>query len=106
MLRRKKECRERAIGIAYEMNALQFERVEQGDEIPGLDDGRVIWSLRIIVRIVITPAVVEDAVMLGEWFYLSAPFSIVAEAAVDQDHWNAASALEVMKLYSIDSCDL
>ena len=42
MLRCKKERRERAIGIAYEMNTLQFERVEQSDEIPGLDDGRVI----------------------------------------------------------------
>ena len=44
--------------------------------------------------------------MLGEWFYLRVPFSIVAEATMNQDHWNAASALEVMKLHSIDGCDL
>ena len=44
--------------------------------------------------------------MLGEWFYLGAPFSIIAEAAMDQDHWNAGPALEVMKIHSIDGCDL
>lgn len=69
-------------------------------------EARVIWSLRIIVRIVITPAVVEDAIKLGEWFYLSAPFSIIAETAMDQDHWNAASVLEVIQPHFIDGCDL
>lgn len=88
------------------MNALQFERVKQSDQVHSLDDGGVIWSLRIIVRIVITPAVIEDAVMLGEWFYLCAPFSIVAEATMDQDHWNAAAALEVMQFHTIDGSDL
>ena len=88
------------------MNALQFERVEQSDEISRLDNGGVIWSLRIIVRIVITPAVVEDAVMLGEWFYLSAPFPIIAESAVDENNWDAAAFFHVMQLDIIDADDL
>jgi hypothetical protein len=43
--------------------------------------------------------------MLGKWFYLCAPFSIIAQPAMDQDHWNAGAALQVMKLYAIDGND-
>ena len=44
--------------------------------------------------------------MLGEWFYLSAPFSIVAESAVDENNWDAAAFFHVMQLDIIDADDL
>ena len=86
MLRRKKERREPAIRIADKMNALQLQRVEEGVEISRLDDGRVIWSIRIriTVRIIITAAIIDYAVMLGKRPDLGAPFPIIAESAVDE----------------------
>jgi len=44
--------------------------------------------------------------MLGEWFYLSAPFSIVTESAVDENNWDAAAFFHVMQLDIIDADDL
>src|SRR6266568_8942227 len=86
VLRRKKERREPAIRIADKMNALQLQRVEEGVEISRLDGGRLIWSIRIriTVRIIITAAIIDYAVILGKRPDLGAPFPIIAESAVDE----------------------
>ncbi len=82
--------------------------VEQGVEISRLDDGRVIWSIRIriTVRIIITAAIIDYAVMLGKRPDLGAPFPIIAESAVDENNWDAAALFQVMQLDIIDADDL
>ena len=44
--------------------------------------------------------------MLREWFYLGAPFPIIAESAVDENNWDAAALFQVMQLDIIDADDL
>ena len=107
-MRRKKERREPAIRIADKMNALQLQRVEEGIEISRFDEGRVIWSsrIRITIRIIITAAIIDYAVMLGEPLDLGGPFPIIAESAMDENNWDAAALLQVMQLDVIDAGDL
>src|SRR5439155_21609313 len=83
----------------------QFERVEQAGEIPGLDNGRMICGLRVIVRIIIAPAVSDDAVMLGKQADLGAPFPIIISCAMNQNYGRTGSGFLVMELNAVNGDD-
>src|SRR5437868_6341932 len=81
----------------------EVKRTYQGREVVGISDSGVAGALRIMIRIVIPPAVRNCPVVLREWTYLVRPVAAVAQRTVNEDHGDVCSFFHIVQRNTVSN---